>query len=599
MSVATCRDLTRHSIRAEPYERSAYFITAIFRRSSASPGTELFILRSTFQNPTTAEPRMNSLLRHTILFLAIASLTACSSSDTTSTGLPAEEGSNPGEAGSDTDIPTDAGDGDSSGPIDTGYTAPDYGDLPAPTIPAVDLLAAPIPGPSLSDPFGSLLEVDEELTTLGGAPTQPKNLRIDLVSNDWAEFSWAPSNDDGEVVAYRILRSDGHVYTVGRDKTDANELAQKEINKFWSTTSFIDCNYTRFETRLHECANNGPKAGDIFSYEVTAVDDEGQESAPSDPITIKYHTASGAAVPLYKDPYLDESRFAQKHDLTNTAYFMDKFSLVFEDDFNGDAIDSARWNTQLVWGDEAIINGEQQYFVSTQNDTDFGYNPFNLSDSVLTIEAIPTPGEMKSKLPPICSEADDSGKDRCLFLSGALSSHDKFNMTYGYVESRMKTSGTSGALSSFYLYHRYPGEGLNRHAPEIDIIEYLGENPYGAEDAFQTYHFADVNTGEIRSAPTMSFKNPEGTLYSDEFHTYGVLWEPQLVIWYIDGKEIKRLSGPQVSRQSMNIVTYLVTGSGWAPTPDLEGGTFPIRYQIDYIRAWQRGAYDTSGLYPQ
>ncbi len=64
-------------------------------------------------------------------------------------------------------------------------------------------------------------------------------------------------------------------------------------------------------------------------------------------------------------------------------------------------------------------------------------------------------------------------------------------------------------------------------------------------------------------------------------------------------KEIKRLSGPQVSRQGMNIVTYLVAGSGWAPTPDLEGGTFPMRYQIDYIRAWQRDAYDTNGLYPQ
>lgn len=538
---------------------------------------------------------MKPLLRHTLLSLAITSLAACSSSDTSSAQQPAGDDSTSGL----TDGDTDSGNGDSTDSDQPVVTTPDYGDLPAPTIPPVDLLAAPVPGPSLSDPFGSLLEVDEEPVTVGGAPTQPKNLRIDLISNDWAEFSWAPSNDDGEVVAYRILRSDGHVYTVGRDQTDDNDNAQKEINKFWSTTSFIDCNYTRFATRLHECAINGPKPGDIFSYEVTAIDDEGLESAPSDPITINYHTASGAAVPLYEDPYLDESRFAQKHDLSHTAYFMDKFSMVFEDDFSGDAIDSALWNTQLVWGDATIINGEQQYFVNTQVDSDFGYDPFKLADSVLTIEAIPTPESLKSGLPDICNETDASGKERCLFLSGALSSHDKFNMTYGYVESRMKTSGTSGALSSFYLYHRYPGEGVSLHAPEIDIIEYLGENPFGAEDAFQTYHFADVNTGEIRSAPTMSYKNPDGKLYSDEYHTYGVLWEPQLVIWYIDGKEIKRLSGPQVSRQGMNIVTYLVAGSGWAPTPDLEGGSFPIRYEIDYIRAFQRDAYDTNGLYPQ
>ncbi|MGQ7844735.1 family 16 glycosylhydrolase [Granulosicoccus sp. 3-233] len=543
---------------------------------------------------------MNPLLRHTFLSLAVASLAACSSGDSNTTptspvdDTPAVDTDSPADGDNDgsTETPTDGADNGAG-------NAPDYGDLPPPTIPAVDLLATPIPGPTLDDPFGSLLEIDPETATAGGAPTQPKNLRIDLVSNDWAEFSWAPSNDDGEVVAYNIYRSDGHVYTVGRDQTDGNALAQAEINKFWSTTSFIDCNYTRFATRLHECASFGPKPGDIFSYEVTAVDETGQESIPSNPITINYHQDRGAAVPLYADPYLDESRFAQSHDLSNTAYFLDQFSLVFEDDFDGDSIDSARWNTQLVWGDETIINGEQQYFVNTQDEPDFSYNPFKLSDSILTIEATTVPEGLQSRLPEICNGTDDAGKERCLFLSGALSSHDKFNMTYGYVEGRMKTSDTFGALSSFYLYHRYPGTGVNLHAPEIDIVEYLGENPFGDEDAFQTYHFADVNTGETRSAPTMSYKNPTGELFSDQFHTYGVLWEPQLVIWYIDGVEIKRLSGPQVSRQGMNIVTYLVAGSGWAPTPDIEGGTFPLRYEIDYIRAWQRDAYDSNGLYPQ
>jgi len=477
-------------------------------------------------------------------------------------------------------------------------TTPDYGDLPDPVIPAVDLLAAPIPGPSASDPFGSLLEVEADDAVPGGAPTQPKNLRIDLVSNDWAEFSWAASRDDGEVVAYRISRSDGHVYVVGRDQTDPASGTQAEINKFWNTTSFIDCNYTRFFDKVHDCGINGPKAGDIFSYEVAAVDNEGNVSAPSNSITINYHALKGAAVPLYEDFYLDESRFAQNHDLTNTAYFMDKFEVVFEDDFDGDSIDNRRWNTSLLWGDETIINAEQQYFVNTQGNPPVDYNPFKIANSILTIEAIPTPAQMQSQLPEVCAQPNAQGMDQCAFLSGALSSHDKFNMTYGYVEGRMKTSNTAGALSSFYLYHRYPGEGVNRHGPEIDIVEYLGENPFGDEDAFQTYHFTDVNTGELRSAPTMNFENPEGELYSDKFHTYGVLWEPQLVIWYIDGVEVKRLSGPQVARQGMNIVTYLVTGSGWAPTPDIEGGVFPITYEIDYIRAYQRSAYNGNGIYP-
>lgn len=526
---------------------------------------------------------MSPAFKMTLIACLAASLGACSS-DSDSTGAVVDQ-------------PNDGGPIDDPGTINPPSSNPGLDELPAPVIPELDPLAATIPAPNPADPFGSLLETDPEVPVAGGAPTQPKNLRIDLVSNDWAEFSWAPSNDDGSVVEYRIKRSDGHTYIMQEGQTSENGGTQAELDKQWATTSFIDCNYTRFSDRVHDCNIHGPKPGDTFSYEVTAVDNLGNESAPSLPITITYHKEQNAPVPFYGDRFLDESKFAQSHDLSNSAYFLDKFSIVFQDEFDGTEIDDSRWNTQLVWGDEEVINNEQQYFVNTQRTPDFGYDPFKLENSILTIEAIPTPEELKVKLPPKCSLVNEA-KPPCQFLSGALATQDKFNLTFGYVEARMKTGDISGALSSFYLYHRYPGTDVEQHAPEIDIVEYLGENPFGDEDAFQTYHFRDVNTGMTRSSPTMMVKNPDGTLYSDDFHTYGVLWEPQLVIWYIDGEEVKRLTGPQVAARAMNIVTYLVAGSGWAPTPDASG-PFPLKLEIDYIRAYQRAGYLGNGLYPQ
>ena len=466
-----------------------------------------------------------------------------------------------------------------------------------------DPFAAPTPSPDSADPFGALLEVDDEVAVAGGPPTKPKFLRVDLVSNDWAEINWAPSNDDVGVVEYRIYRSDktdGPTYTVRKDTESPSGGTQDEIDKFWRTTSFIDCNYTRFSDSVHACNVNGPSPGDRFSYQVSAVDADGQESPRSNTITVLYHAESNAPVPKYDDFYkrVDDT-FAQDHDLSDTAYFLDKFEMVFEDNFDGPAIDSTKWNTGLTWGDTRIINGEQQYFVNTQAQPGFGYDPFKFDNGDLVIEAIPTPIEFVDSLPPVCDEVDPFGKDRCAFLSGALSSHDKFGMTYGYVEGRMKVGSVAGMLSSFYMYHRYPGEGANLHGPEIDIVEYLGENPFGDEDAFQTYHFRDTADGEIiRSAPTMFHENPTGANYSDDYHTFGVLWEPQLVIWYIDGKEIKRLSGPQVARQQMNIVTYLVAGSGWAPTPADDASIYPLQYRVDYVRAYQRPEYRTNGVYP-
>ncbi len=319
----------------------------------------------------------------------------------------------------------------------------------------------------------------------------------------------------------------------------------------------------------------------------------------SDAITIHYHLEQNAPVPLYRDFYLDgDDRFASENDLSQTQFFLDEFQLVFNEDFDGTDIDSSKWNTQLTWGDSRIINGEQQYFVNTQSPGNIDYQPFTLTGDSLIIEAIPTPEDTIADLPPVCFEEDSTGNERCAFLSGALSSHDLFGMTFGYVEGRMKVGSEAGMLSSFYLYHRYPGTGLFQHAPEIDIVEYLGENPFGDEDAFQTYHYDDIVDASIKSAPTMAFKNPEGDLYSDDFHTFGVLWEPQLVIWYIDGQEIKRMTGPQVGRQQMNIVLYLVAGSAWAPTPDITADIFPLQFEIDYIRAYQRAPFNGNGIYP-
>ena len=280
---------------------------------------------------------------------------------------------------------------------------------------------------------------------------------------------------------------------------------------------------------------------------------------------------------------------------------------MWSDEFDGGRVDPANWQTEVVFGDQRIINGEQQYFVDVQEQPGFGHDPFDFAvddgaedGEALSIEAIPFPEELRSNLNPAaaaaCEAEDPTGLERCRFLSGALSSHDRFQFLYGYVEGRIRASTTPGALTSFYLYHRYPG-GENdpryRHGPEIDILEYLGENPFGDADAFQTYHFTDPNTGIIRSSPTMNAAKPDGSpggdVYGGEYHTYGVLWEPQLVIWYIDGREVKRIRGPQVARQPMNVVNYLVAGSGWAPTPDVsDPSIFPIRSETDYIRVYQR-----------
>jgi len=446
---------------------------------------------------------------------------------------------------------------------------------------------------TISDLFGRALEIDNEVPVPGGPPTTPKNLRANLIGNNWAEINWAPSRDDGSVAAYRIYRDDGVTYEVDANSSGGSGSGgtARTLGNYSETTTLIDCNFTH----IAACDVQGltPQVGSSHSYQVSAIDNNGNESNRSNSLSVQFHPENGGSVARFTDPYLaSNDNFLFTTNLSSPANFLDQFDLVFSDEFNGNSIDPTKWTTSLTFRqeDQNIINGEMQYFVDTQSQPDFGYNPFVFTGNSLKISAIPTPPELL---------------DRALgqpFLSGSLSSHelrsgqrdqngdliaDKFAATYGYVEASIRVEQISGALNSFYLFRRWEGE----HSPEIDILEYLGENPFGDEKAFQTYHYQDVTHGNILSSPTLFYPRESGSLSSrkdlDGFHTYSVLWEPSLVIWYIDGQEVQRLTGQQIARQDMNIVFYLVTGSEWAPTPAADG-PFPLEMEIDYVRAYKR-----------
>ena len=81
-------------------------------------------------------------------------------------------------------------------------------------------------------------------------------------------------------------------------------------------------------------------------------------------------------------------------------------------------------------------------------------------------------------------------------------------------------------------------------------------------------------------------QSSQGVNLSDDFHTYSVLWEPQRVIWFIDGAEVRRIEGVRVADEPMNIITQLVVGSQWVGAVD--SSALPATLEIDYIKAWQQ-----------
>ncbi len=369
-----------------------------------------------------------------------------------------------------------------------------------------------------------------------GPPSAPTELTLLLSTENWLEFTWAPSSDDQSVEAYEIYRDGQLINTIRGDSGYEFDY------RSWISTSYIDCNYTRYTA----CENDQPISGSSYEYTVIAVDNEGMSSPPSQPVSLQLESPQ------------------------NTPVDLADYEVVFAEEFTDTELNRERWKTSLPWGADTTVNGELQYFVNTFGNSPPAYDPFVLTGDTVQITGISTPPELLEQA---------NGQP---YLSGVLTTSDHFAMTYGYVEMSAKLAGGEGLLSTFYLFN----QDFEKNKPEIDIVEYISSRP---DKVYQTYHYYDSNrsryfSGEKHSSPTM--ETATDINLSSGFHNYGVLWEPGLVVWYIDGAEVRRLTGVRVSDEPMNIIAHMVVGSDWIGEPD--AASIPATFEIDYIRAWQK-----------
>ena len=414
---------------------------------------------------------------------------------------------------------------------DTNTNLPDTNSSDYQVPPGIDVSGGDNDSPTLTETLSLQGPFIKDTNRSAGPPSVPQGLTALLIGSDWVEFSWQPSADDQSVEAYEVYRDNSLVYTIRGDSGDPDYRS-------WITTTHMDCDYTRNAS----CRNNRPAPGSSINLSVVAVDNENMRSAPSAPLNVKLITPSSSRV-----------------DLSN-------YSTVFTEEFDEGTLNRTKWKTALPWNND-VINGEGQFLVNIFGNSPPPYDPFVLNGSTLAITAIRTPSDLSA-------QANNQP-----YLSGVITSADHFEMTYGYVEMNAKLSGGSSILSAFYLFN----QDFDNNKPEIDIIEYNGSHPNIAN---QTYHYFDSNrtrwaSGESHSSPTMETNT--GNL-SQSYHTYSVLWEKELMVWYIDDIEVRRVIGPRVSDEPMNIIAQLVMGSTWVGTPTAESAVM----EIDYIRAWQR-----------
>lgn len=246
------------------------------------------------------------------------------------------------------------------------------------------------------------------------------------------------------------------------------------------------------------------------------------------------------------------------------SFDCERMELVFEDDFDGLALDASRWNTALPWGPDVVINDERQYYVDALGDPEFGYSPVEVGDGTLTIRASETPAALSAKA---------GGQE---WLSGVLTTAGIFDFTHGCVEARLRLPEGRGLWPAVWMLPR-DYEGLR---PQLFVMERDGAKP---ESVFHNYEYFGEDDA-LRS--TGQFEVSEAALGDGEFHTIGLSWTAEELLFYVDGKARYRVVGERVPAQPMYLVLNLAIGGTWPGDPD--GSTpRPAEWEIDYVRVWQ------------
>jgi beta-glucanase (GH16 family) len=253
-----------------------------------------------------------------------------------------------------------------------------------------------------------------------------------------------------------------------------------------------------------------------------------------------------------------------------------KWKIIFEDKFDGNALNRSTWFTRYIYnkGKQDHLNDEQQRF------RDGGHHV--QSDGTLKL---------------VATKVHDDGR-RDAYESGMIRSRMTFR--YGYVEARIKVPSGRGLWSSFWLNSDYGPKGRLNWPPEIDIFEYV----VNGTTELPNYLHSNVAVGKSKAqGGEILYADPDfnkrWTYYkapqdlSKDWHVFGMLWEPDKVTTYLDGKKLftkayKWVYNDGVEAGPAHILFDLAIGGKWAGRNGIDDSLFPAKLEVDYIRVCQR-----------
>lgn len=242
--------------------------------------------------------------------------------------------------------------------------------------------------------------------------------------------------------------------------------------------------------------------------------------------------------------------------------------LVWHDEFNGTALDTAKWEYDTSRNKEGWFNGEKQYYSA-------GGHNLQVANGLLTIEA------RHEKLDP-SSNPDWGGQE---YTSAKIFSKGQ-GWTYGFYEVRAKLPCAPGTWPAIWMLpvhmQKWPDDG------EIDIMEQVGAEPnliYASLHTKLFNHILKTQRSSQKLVPTSC----------SAFHVYQLDWRPRSITIGVDGHGILKVldnvpggKGAWPFFTPYKMILNLAIGGDWAAAKGIDDSAMPQRMEVDYVRVWQK-----------
>lgn len=246
------------------------------------------------------------------------------------------------------------------------------------------------------------------------------------------------------------------------------------------------------------------------------------------------------------------------------AYAATDWKLTWSDEFDRDgAPDPAKWGYEVG----LVRNHEAQFYTKDRREN------ARVKDGQLIISALQEPWT-------------ENGK-KAAYTSASLTTKKGYSFTYGKIEICARVPAGRGVWPALWTL----GSNIDTVSwplcGEIDLMEFVGFLPNKLHFTAHTGAFNHVlNSG--KGVP-VDCASPY-----DSFHRYGLIWTPQKLTWFLDGRRVHEFANDGRGEthwpfdRPQYLLINLAIGGAWGGKKGIDPAILPAELRVDYVRIWQR-----------